>query len=114
MGGPAGLELELLKAKMMQRSANGLSSGWSYWPNWLLKSRNSLDPPFGFRREGRNAAIRRMGDERGSGFAIYDCYQLARIPIDLRVLLAAQSSLIAPCAGRPSARDGPRVRRAPF
>ena len=102
----------------MQRSANGLSSGWSYRPNWSLKSLVLLDPPLALRREGRTAPIRRMGDQRGSGLAIDDRYPRAPLPIDLAVLRAAQSTLITQrliaLVVHPSARDGPWVSGAPI
>ena len=99
----------------MQRSPSGLSSGVVVKAKLASEVPGLLDPPLALRREGRPAPIRRMGDQRGSGFAIDDCYRRAPIPIDLVVLLAAQSSLIGgPFADGPSARHGPWSRGAPI
>ena len=113
MGGPAGLEFSVL---MMQRSLSGLSSGWSYRPNWLLKSRDSwiCRSASGVRAGRRPFAGWVTREDLGSPSG--DCYPRAPIPIDLAVLRATQSTLITqrliPLVVLPSARDRPWVSGA--
>ena len=77
-----------------------------------------LRPPLALWRKRGNPAVRRKGDERGPGLAVDGCYPLAAIPIDLVVLLAAQSNIITqrliPLVVRPTAFDRPWVRGAPL